>query len=92
MAVAGAIDNDAQGILTVASSTFTGNIARAGNGGSGARFADDEPAHVVAEPAVELGPAAPSRELAELRQTGGIPGLGQQLGAGQHRVLRDVLD
>src|SRR5262249_1327611 len=44
----------------------------------------------VAEPAVQLGPAAPGRELADLRQAG-VPGLGDQLGAGQHRVLGNVL-
>src|SRR5262249_49471345 len=34
-AVGGAIDNEGQGTLTIASSTFTGNMARAGNGGNG---------------------------------------------------------
>src|SRR6185436_11754767 len=47
---------------------------------------------IVAEPAVELGPASPGGELADLRQAGRVPRLGDQLRPGQHGVFGDVLD
>ena len=49
----------------------------------------DEPAHVVAEAAVPLLPVV-TDEAAHLIEAGGIPGLGDQLGAGQHRIGVDV--
>ena len=52
----------------------------------------DEPAHVVPEVAVPLGPAAPAREAAHLVEAGGVPGLGDELHVGHHRVGRDRLE
>ena len=54
-----------------------------------ARLAAEEVADVVAEAAVPLLPAV-ADEAADLIQPGGVPRLGDELGAGQRRVGLDV--
>src|SRR5437868_4210482 len=55
-------------------------------------FAADEAPHVVAEHAVELGPAAPDRKFSELRETRRVPGFGDKFRSGQQRMFGDVLN
>ena len=55
----------------------------------GAVVAAHEGTHVVAEVAVPLLPAV-ADEVADLVQAGGVPRLGDQLGAGEHGVGLDV--
>src|SRR5439155_6055888 len=51
--------------------------------------AAEEVSHVVAEPSVPLLPAVPD-EATHLVQARRVPGLGEELGAGEHRVRLDV--
>ena len=62
-----------------------------GQGRHRAGLAAQEGAHVVAEAAVPLGPAAVRGETAHLVEAGRVPGLGDDLGVGEHRVLGDHL-
>ena len=57
-----------------------------------AGVAAHEAAHVVAELAVPLGPALTGGERAHLVEAGGVPGLGDELGVGEHRILGDALE
>ena len=50
-----------------------------------------ELANVVAKHAVPLRPASPGRQRAHLVKPGCIPGLGNQLGIGQHRIVGQAL-
>ena len=56
------------------------------------RIALHEAAHLVAEPPVPLGPAAPAREAAHLVEPGRVPRLGDELHVGHHRVPGDRLE
>ena len=56
------------------------------------RVALHEAAHLVAEPPVPLGPAAPAREAAHLVEPGRVPRLGDELHVGHHRVPGDRLE
>ena len=60
-----------------------------GNAGYRAVVAFEETPDVVAEPAIPLLPAV-ADEASHLIQSGGIPCLGNQLGAGQQRIRFDV--
>ncbi len=48
--------------------------------------------HIIAKPAIPLGPAGIGREGTNLIKTGGIPGLGDDFDVAQHRVFGDHLD
>ena len=63
----------------------------AGEAADHPRVAPPEPAHVVAEAAVPLGPAALG-ERADLIGAGGVPGLGDELGVAEDRILGDALE
>ncbi len=63
-----------------------------GQGRGHARVAPPEPPDVVAITAVPVRPAALPGKCPDLVEPGGIPGLGDQLGVAEQRVLGDPLD
>ena len=71
-------------------------VRAAGNPGSqvghGIIKARHEGADIIAEHAVPFGPARIGGEGAHLIETGGVPGLGNDLGVAQDRVFGDHLD
>ena len=63
-----------------------------GQGGDQPVFAAQEAADVIAEMTVPFRPAPPGREAPHLVEPGGVPGLGDQLGVGQDRIVGDAFD